>query len=99
MPSADQVPTKSSHSTMLWHKLVVLIAGSTGSALRAVRPPNLHITPDGRRNLVYAAKSNGFLVSLALGHHGPDHPRNLVGECDGGNLSRPPRQTRPGRAV
>jgi len=23
----------------------VLIAGSTGTALRAVRPPNLHITP------------------------------------------------------
>jgi hypothetical protein len=28
---------------------VVLIAGSTGSALRAVRPPHLHITPDSRR--------------------------------------------------
>ena len=46
MPSADQVPVKTSHSTMRWHKWVVLIAGSTGSALRAVRPPNLHITPD-----------------------------------------------------
>src|SRR5215469_14673763 len=31
---------------MHWHKWVVLIAGSTGSALRAVGPPNLHITPD-----------------------------------------------------
>src|SRR6476661_8890718 len=51
MPSADQVPTKLSHSTMLWHEWVVLIAGSTGSALRAVRPPNLHITPDVRRDL------------------------------------------------
>jgi hypothetical protein len=30
---------------MHWHKWVVLIAGSTGSALRAVGPPNLHITP------------------------------------------------------
>ena len=30
---------------MLWPFWVVLIAGSTGSALRAVRPPNLHITP------------------------------------------------------
>ena len=30
---------------MHWHWWVVLIAGSTGSALRAVRPPNLHITP------------------------------------------------------
>ncbi len=37
MPSADQVPVKSSHSTMRWHLWVVLIAGSTGSALRAVR--------------------------------------------------------------
>ncbi len=46
MPSADQVPVKTPHSTMHWHKWVVLIAGSAGSALRAVRPPNLHITPD-----------------------------------------------------
>jgi hypothetical protein len=38
MHSADQVPVKSTHSTMLWPKWVVLIAGSTGSALRAVRP-------------------------------------------------------------
>ena len=48
MPSADQVPVKSAHSTMLWPMWVVLIAGLTGSALRAVRPPNRHITPDGR---------------------------------------------------
>src|SRR5260370_24097089 len=53
MPSADQVPVINPHSTMRWHKWVVLIAGSTGSALRAVRPPNLHITPDVRRDLVY----------------------------------------------
>src|SRR6476660_446093 len=58
---ADQVPVKSSHSTMRWHEWVVLIAGSTGSALRAVRPPNLHITPDVRRNLVYAASATGCL--------------------------------------
>ena len=38
MPSADQVPVTTSHSTMLWPKWVVLIAGSTGTALRAVRP-------------------------------------------------------------
>src|SRR5208337_1526590 len=53
MPCADQVPVKNPHSTMRWHKWVVLIAGSTGSALRAVRPPNLHITPVVRRDLVY----------------------------------------------
>src|SRR5947209_7253492 len=46
MPSADQVPTKLSHSTMLWHEWVVLIAGSTGSALRAVRPTSDDNTSD-----------------------------------------------------
>src|SRR3977135_2821283 len=61
MPSADQVPTNNSHSRMLWHKGVVLIAGSTGSALRAVRPPNLHITPVARRDLVYRASATGSL--------------------------------------
>src|SRR5450631_2800013 len=52
MPSADQVPVNNPHSMMRWHMWGVLIAGSTGSALRAVRPPNLHITPVVRRNLV-----------------------------------------------
>jgi hypothetical protein len=59
MPSADQVPVKSPHSTMRWHKWVVLIAGSTGTALRAVRPPSLHIAPDYRRDLVHAASAAG----------------------------------------
>src|ERR1700720_4783433 len=66
MPSADQVPTKSSHSRMLWHKWVVLIAGSTGSALRTVRPPNLHITPVVRRDLVYRASVTGSLYRSPL---------------------------------
>ena len=43
---------KRAFETMLWPKWVVLIAGSTGSALRAVRPPNLHITPDDQRHLI-----------------------------------------------
>src|SRR5258708_40186232 len=94
MPSADQVPVKSPHSTMRWHKWVVLIAGSTGSALRAVRPPNLHITSDVRRDLVLCRERDGFFVALALGHHGPDHPRDLVGERDGRDLRRPPCQQR-----
>nr|WP_162478944.1 hypothetical protein [Bradyrhizobium sp.] len=45
MPSADQVPVNTSHSTMLWPMWVVLIAGSTGTALRAVRLPNRYVTP------------------------------------------------------
>src|SRR5450432_1317477 len=67
MPSADQVPTKNTHSiTMRWHMWVVLIAGSTGSALRAVRPPNLHITPVTRRDLVYRASATGSLYRSPL---------------------------------
>jgi hypothetical protein len=61
MPSADQVPINNPHSTMLGGNWVVLIAGSTGSALRAVRPPNLHITPDVRRDLGYTASATGCL--------------------------------------
>ena len=34
-------------------------------------------------------KRDGFLVAIALGHHGPGHSRNLVGKRDGGNLGRP----------
>src|SRR5438045_7216452 len=66
MPSAYQVPVKNPHSTMRWHKWVVLIAGSTGSALRAVRPPNLHIAPDARRGRVYRASATGFLSRSPL---------------------------------
>jgi hypothetical protein len=40
MPSADQVPVKSTASPMHWHMWVILIAGSTASASRAVRLPN-----------------------------------------------------------
>jgi hypothetical protein len=35
MPSTDQVPVKSPHSTVQWHMWVVLIAGSTGGGSRA----------------------------------------------------------------
>src|SRR5665811_411961 len=92
MPSADQVPVKSTHSTMRWHKWVVLIAGSTGSALRAVRPfqPSHHAGCPARSRL--CRKRNGLLVALASNHHGPDHSRDLVGKRDGGDLRRPPRE-------
>src|SRR4026208_897080 len=66
MPSADRVPVNSPHSTMHWHMWVVPIAGSTGSALRAVRPPKLHITPDVRRDLVHPARAAGSVGRSAL---------------------------------
>ena len=88
MPSADQVPINNPHSTMLGGSWVVLIAGSTGSALRAVRPPNLHITPGWPARSHSRRKCDGFLVALALGHHRPRHARELIGERDGGDLGR-----------
>src|SRR5450756_1914962 len=92
MPSADQVPVNSTHSMMRWHKWVVLIAGSTGSALRAVCPfqPSHHAGCSTRSRL--CRKCDGFLVALAPGHHGPDHPCDLVGKRDGSHLGRTPRQ-------
>jgi hypothetical protein len=37
-------------------------------------------------------KCDRFFVALAPGHHRPHHPRDLVGQGDGGDLARPPRQ-------
>ena len=37
-------------------------------------------------------KRCGLFVTLPLGHHGPGHPRDLVGKRDGGDLCRPPGQ-------
>jgi len=65
MPSADQVPVRNTHSMMRWHKWVVLTAGSTGSALRAVRPPNLHITPVLPLMQVNAVLLNSALIQIA----------------------------------
>src|SRR5262245_25984101 len=91
MPSADQVPNSLAHSTMRWGQRVILTTGSTGSALRAVRPPNLHITPDGRCNSS-RGKYSGFFVVLAASHYRPCHAGDLVGECNGGDLCWPPLQ-------
>src|ERR1700688_4314848 len=66
MASADQVQTNNSHSRMLWHEWVVLIARSAASALRAVRTPNLHITPVVRRDFVYRASATGSLYRSPL---------------------------------
>ena len=90
MPSADRVPVKSSHSTMLWPLWVVLITGSTGSALRAVGP----FQPSHRacwRDLVarrLPRERDGFPVTLALGHHRPGHARDLVGERNRSDFRR-----------
>jgi hypothetical protein len=54
--------------------------------------PSHHARCPARSRL--SRKRDGFLVSLAPGHHGPGHPRNLVGKRDSGNLGRLSRQQR-----
>src|SRR5262245_16811991 len=90
MPSADQVPVKSTHSMMPWPKWVVLIAGSTSAALRAVRPT---VTSDRsvRRDRL-CRERDGLPVAFTPGHHSPRHPGNLVGERDRSNLGGAARQ-------
>src|SRR4029077_7829238 len=92
MPSADQVPVKTSHSMMPWPMWVVLIAGSTGTALRAVRPPNRYVTPESPARSRLRRKCGRFLVAFVPGHHRPGHPGEFVGERDGSNLGGSPRQ-------
>src|SRR5437667_10765131 len=91
MPSADRVPVKSPHSKMHWHLWVVPIAGSTGSALRAVRPPQPSHHAGSPARSRSRRKCDGFFVALALSHHGPSHSGDLVGKRDGGDLGRPAR--------
>ena len=50
--------------------------------------PSHHAGSPARSRL--PRKCDGVPISLTLGHHGPGHPRNLVGERDGGNLGRAP---------
>jgi hypothetical protein len=92
MPSADQVPVISSHSTMLWPKWVVLIAGSTDSALTCCSPsqPSHHARCLARSHL--SRKRGGFLVAFAPGHDRPRHPCDFVGERDSRDLRGSPRQ-------
>src|SRR5262249_22191837 len=93
MPSADQVSVNSTHSTMRWPWWVVLIAGSTGSALRAGRPPNRSHHAGCCDVISFTPPCDGFLCSmLTLRHHRPGHTSDLVGERAGSDLGRPPRQ-------
>src|SRR5262249_15334253 len=72
---------KSPHLTMQWHEWVVLIAGSTGFALRLFALPTFT-----SRHTVARSRSRRergwFLVVLAPGHHGPCHSGDLVSERD-----------------
>src|SRR5208282_824593 len=94
MLSADQVPVRKTHSTMLWPMWVVLIAGSTGSALRAVRPsqPSHHAMVLGA--ISSDPEPGRIIVSLAPSHHRPGHSGELVGQRDGSDFGRSSCQQR-----
>src|SRR5437879_3729824 len=51
MPSADEVPVKSSHLTMRWHMWVVLIAGIDRLCITCCSPSQPSHHADGRRDL------------------------------------------------
>src|SRR4029077_14172774 len=92
MPSADQVPVNSTHSKMPWPMWVVLIAGSTGAALSAVRPPNRYVTPGPSARSCLRRESGGFIVAFVPCHHRPSHPGEFVGERNGCDLGGAPGQ-------
>src|SRR5207249_207023 len=50
MPSTDQVPVKSPHSTMHWHMWVVLIAGIDRLCITCCSPSQPSHHADGRRD-------------------------------------------------
>ncbi len=99
MPSADRVPVKSSHSTMPWPKWGVPIAGSTNPALHAVCPFQPFLQrhcgaisfPPGR-----LSQRDWLLVTLALGHHGPNHPPTpgIASSRLSGSLAAPGSETK-----
>src|SRR6476620_9709298 len=81
MPSADQVPTKLSHSTMLWARVGCPDRRIDRLCITCCSPsqPSHHAGCPARSRL--RRKRDGFLVSLALDHHSPDHSRELVGKA------------------
>src|ERR1700747_1119689 len=97
MPSAGQISVNSPHSAMPWHEWVALIAESTGSALRAVRPSQLAhraSTPAPPRS---RHECDGFLAALPSAIMA-SAILALDGERNGRDLCWSPRQ-QPGRCL
>src|SRR5450432_4104625 len=92
MPSADQVPTKLPHSDDAMAQVGCPDRRIDRLCITCCSPsqPSHHAGYSARSRL--PRKRDGFLVSLASDHHGPDHSRDLVGQRDSSNLRRPPRQ-------
>jgi len=90
MPSADQVPVKTTRSMMLWSMWVALIARSTGSALRAVRLPNLAANWRFGSITSFRACANDFRLSRRCRHIAASQRRSATnprrGPPHGGEL-------------
>jgi len=94
MPSADQVP---GHKPAFDNALA-----QVGCPDRRIGPALHYVlfalpTFTSRRMSARSRlrrKRDGLLVTLALGHHGPGHPRNLVASAMAADLGRAPPQQR-----
>src|SRR6516162_2016788 len=92
MPSADQVPVKSTHSMMLWPKWVVLIAGSDRFCIKCCSSsqPLRHAgAPAGSRS---RRESGRLPIAFVPDHHGPGHPGEFVGKRYGSDPGGSPCQ-------
>src|SRR5437016_494597 len=69
MPSADQVPVRTEERRVGKEKRVVRIAGSTGSALRAVRPPQPFTSRQILGAISLRPERDRIIISLAARHH------------------------------
>jgi hypothetical protein len=92
MPSADQAPTKSSHSIDAMARVGCPDRRIDRLCFTCCSPSQTshHAGCPARSRL--RRQRDGLPVTVALGHHGPGHSGKLVGKRDGGDLGRSPGQ-------
>jgi hypothetical protein len=92
MPSADQVPINSAHSTNAWGEVGCPDRRIDRLCITCCLPfPTFTSRRMSARSRL-RRQCDRFLVTLALRHHRPRHPRDLIGKSDGGDFGRPARQ-------
>ena len=92
MPSADQVPINSPHSTNAWGEVGCPDRRIDRLCITCCLPfPTFTSRRMSARSRL-RRQCDRFLVTLALRHHRPRHPRDLIGKSDGGDFGRPARQ-------
>src|SRR6516164_1010523 len=92
MPSADQVPINSAHSTNAWGEVGCPDRRIDRLCITCCLPfPTFTSRRMSARSRL-RRQCDRFLVTLALRHHRPRHPRDLIGKSDGGDFGRSARQ-------